>query len=306
MHRNAYVLLLVTALFWGGNSVAGKLAVGHVSPLLLTTLRWGIAAALLALMGWRHLLADWPAIRRHAWLLAMLGFGGFTLFNVALYTALNHTSAINTSIEQAGIPMVIFAANFLLFRIRVTPLQILGFLLSLCGIALTASHGNPASLLALDVNFGDALMLLAVLFYSAYTVALRFKPEIHWLSMMIVLTASALVTSIPFAVWEDATGRAIAPDAEGWAIILFMVLFPSILAQAFYIRGVEMIGANRAGVFVNLVPIFGTLLSVVVIGEAFHLHHAVAMVLVLGGIWLAEHSGRKNALREEAARPPAS
>lgn len=295
MYRNAYVLLLLTTLFWGGNAVAGKLAVGHVSPMLLTLMRWGFAVAFLAALGWPRLLKDWPVIRRHFGLLVLLGLTGFTVFNVALYTALTYTSAINTSIEQAGIPMVIFAANFLLFRMRVTLGQIAGFALSLVGIALTASHGNPLTLFALDMNFGDALMLIAVLVYSAYTVALRFKPDIHWQSLMIVLTASAFVTSIPFAVWEIGSGNAIAPDLRGWALTAYIVLFPSILAQIFYIRGVELIGANRAGLFINMVPIFGTLLSVVILGETFELYHAAAMVLVLGGIWLAEHSGRRMA-----------
>ena len=298
MYRNAYLLLILTTLFWGGNSVAGKLAVGHVSPMLLTAVRWGLAVVILAAIGWPRLRADWPTVRKHFWLLTGLGVLGFTVFNAALYTALNFTTAINTSIEQAGIPMIIFAANFILFRTRVTPAQILGFMLSLVGVALTASHGSMERLLALDMNFGDALMLIAVLVYSAYTVALRFKPEIHWQSLMIMLTGSAFVTSVPFALWEFGTGRGIVPDATGWALIAYIVIFPSLAAQVFYIRGVELIGANRAGLFINMVPIFGTLLSVVIIGEDFQLYHGVAMVLVLGGIWLAENSGRKMAQRQ--------
>ncbi|CAI2932658.1 DMT family transporter [Aminobacter niigataensis] len=299
MFRNAYVLLLLTTLFWGGNSVAGKLAVGHVSPMLFTTMRWAFAAALLVAIGWPRLRADWPVVRKHIWVLASLGALGFTVFNAALYTALNFTTAINTSIEQAGMPMLIFAANFLLFRMRVAPGQILGFLLSLLGVALTASHGNLSNLVVLDLNFGDALMLVAVLVYSAYTVALRFKPDIHWQSLMIMLAASAFVTSIPFTAWEIATDRVIAPDLYGWALTAYVVVFPSIMAQMFYIRGVELIGANRAGLFINMVPIFGTLLSVLILGEDFQLYHALAIALVFGGIWLAEHSGRKMASAEE-------
>ena len=295
MHRTAYLLLLSTTLFWGGNAVAGKLAVGHVSPMLLTALRWGGALVILAALGWPRLKADWPEVRRNLPLLTALGALGFTGFNIALYTALTHTTAINASIEQAGMPMLIFAINFLLFRLRVTWAQILGFVLSIIGVALTASHGEPARLLALDVNFGDLLMLFGVVVYSAYTVALRFKPAIHWQSLMIVLTAVALVTSLPFVAAEFRLGAGIAPDGLGWAIVAYTILFPSILAQVFYIRGVELIGANRAGLFINLVPIFGTLLSILILREAFHLYHGVAMALVLGGIWLAETSGRKMA-----------
>ncbi len=292
--RNAYILLLLTALFWGGNAVAGKLAIGHISPMVLTAARWGFAFLVLLAIGWPKLRQDWPKIRSQWLLLAILGALGFTIFNVALYTALLFTTAINTSIEQAGMPLVIFVANFLLFGMRVTGAQVLGFLISIVGVALTASHGNPARLLELDLNFGDALMLVAVLVYGAYTVALRFRPEIHWKSLMISLTFAAFVTSLPFVIAEVAYGTAKLPDASGWLIVAYTVIFPSILAQVFYIRGVELIGSNRAGVFVNLVPIFGTLLSIVILGEEFHLYHATALVMVLGGIWLAER-GRPRA-----------
>lgn len=291
-HRRAYLLLVATTLFWGGNAVAGKVAVGHVSPMLLTTMRWGIAFAILAALGWPRLKADWPLIRKHLAFLTVLGTAGFTIFNVALYSAVLYTSAINASIEQAGMPMLIFLANFVLFRQRVTIAQLVGLVISITGIALTASHGNLMRLVELDVNFGDALMLVAVVVYAAYTVALRFKPNIHWQSLMIVLTGGAFMSSLPFAAGELAQGSGMLPDMRGWMVIAYTVIFPSILAQAFYIRGVELIGANRASLFINLVPIFGTLLSIAVVGETFHAYHAVALLMVLGGIWLAEHRGR--------------
>jgi drug/metabolite transporter (DMT)-like permease len=223
----------------------------------------------------------------------VLGALGFTGFNVALYSALNFTSAINASIEQAGIPMLIFMLNFILFRLHATAGQIVGFLLSIAGVALTASHGEPMRLLDLDLNFGDALLLVAVVVYSLYTIALRYRPAVHWLSLMIVLSGAAALSAVPFAAAELALGGGIAPDAGGWAVIAFAAIFPSILSQAFYIRGVELIGANRAGLFINLVPIFGTLLSIVLLGEDFHIYHALALVLTLGGIWLAEVSGKR-------------
>jgi len=291
--RDAYVLLLLTTLFWGGNAVAGKLAVGHVSPMLLTTARWSLACIVLAAFGWPRLKADWAVVRKRLVYLTLLSGAGFTAFNLALYSALLFTSAINVSIEQAGMPMLIFLANFILFHLRVSWAQIVGFVVSLAGVILTAAHGEPARLLDLDVNFGDALMLIALVVYSGYTVALRFRPAVHWQSLMIVMCGAAAITSVPFSVGEYLYGAAIVPDARGWAVIGFTALFPSILSQVFYIKGVELIGANRAGLFMNLVPIFGTLLSIVLLGEAFHSYHAVAMAMVLGGIALAELGGRK-------------
>lgn len=296
MQRQAYLLLLLTAIFWGGNAIAGKLAVGHISPMVLTSLRWVFAVAFMLVIGWRRFRADWPLIRRHWLLLSALGAFGFTVFNVALYSALTFTTAINVSVEQAGMPMLIFLLNFLFFRLKASWAQIVGLVMSIAGILLTASHGEPARLLGLDLNFGDAIMLSACIVYSGYTVALRFKPQIHWQSLMIALTGTAALTSAPFTVAEFHYGAGIWPDATGWLILLYVVAFPSILAQIFYIRGIELIGANRAGLFINLVPITGTLLSIVLLGENFHTYHAIALGLVFGGIWLAERG------RPEAAR----
>ncbi|TIT52932.1 MAG: DMT family transporter, partial [Mesorhizobium sp.] len=170
MHRTAYLFLLLTTLLWGGNSVAGKLAVDHISPMTLVFLRWVLAVLIMLPIGWRTLHEDWPVVRRHWLLLGGLGACGFTFFNAIFYTALNYTTAINVSIEQAAI----------------------------IGVALTASHGDLRQLLKLDLNFGDAIMLGAVLCYSFYSVGLRLKPAIRWQSLMLALSIAALATSLPF------------------------------------------------------------------------------------------------------------
>jgi drug/metabolite transporter (DMT)-like permease len=296
MHRAAYLMLLSTMLLWGGNSVAGKLAVGHVSPMTLVFLRWVMAVLILLPIGWQALREDWPQVRRHWRLIAALGACGFTFFNVIFYTALNYTTAINVSIEQAAIPIVIILANFVLFRLRVRPLQIVGVALTIIGVALTASHGDLGQLLKLQLNFGDAIMLVAVLCYSLYSVGLRLKPAIRWQSLMLALSIAALLISVPFFVWEIVAGRVIVPAAAGWALTLYTALGASVISQVLYIKGNELIGANRAGLFINLVPIFGTLLSVLIVGEQFHLYQALALALVLGGIGLAEYSGSRAAL----------
>lgn len=302
MANAAYPLLLLTTLFWGGNAVAGKLAVGHISPFALTSLRWILAVLILLPFAWPRVKQDLPVIRKHAVTLFLLGTVGFTFFNASLYMALIHTAAINAAIEQAAIPMLVIVLNFLIFRTRVTWLQIAGFLLSLLGVSLTASHGNLARLAQLDVNIGDFIMLIGVLVYALYTVFLRYKPAIHWQSTITVLAGAAFVSSLPFLAWEIASERFIAPDAKGWTIGVYTVLFPSIISQIFYIRGNELIGPNRAGLFINLVPIFGTLLSVVILGENFQLYHAAALVLVFLGIGLAEYSGRKASQRTPSVR----
>src|SRR5690606_35020799 len=134
------------------------------------------------------------------WLLMALGFLGFTVFSVAMYGALTYTTATNVSIEQGGMPVFVFAASFLLFGTRTSPAQIVGFLLSFAGVAITAIHGDIHRLLHLDVNFGDALMMVAILAYGIYTAAIKVRPPVHWMSLMTVLCLGATAGAVPFVV----------------------------------------------------------------------------------------------------------
>lgn len=284
----AYFFLAITALGWGGNAVAGKLAAGHISPMLLTSFRWALAVALIGMFSIKHLRRDWAVIRGNLPILFGYGAIGFTVFNILLYSALVHTSAINVVIEQAGMPLVIFGLNFLLFRTQATLAQLVGFVLTITGVIITASNGSLEALLNLQLNRGDALMLLAVLVYAGYTVCLRWKPEMHWQSLMTTLAFMALLASIPFAIWEYQSGAVILPDVQGWGVVIYAAIIPSLVCQVLFILGNEMIGANRAGLFVNLVPIFGTLLSIIILGERLGFHHMIAIILVFGGIAIAE------------------
>lgn len=288
MHIKAYAYLIIATLCWGGNAVVGKLAVGHVSPMMLTMWRWIFACAIIFAISLPQLKRDWPVARKHLPLLIFLGAVGYTLFNALLYNAVHYTSAINVTIEQAGIPFLIFLANFVFFRIRVSMAQVLGFSLTLIGVALTVSHGDLTTLLSLTVNFGDALMLIAVIAYAAYTIVLRWRPPVDWRTLMAIPALVALICTFPLVFWEYSAGTMMLPDASGWMAALYTGLFASLVAQIFYIQGIGHIGANRAGLFINLVPVFGTLLSVLIIGEQLQLFHVLALVLALGGIAIAE------------------
>ncbi|HXV31796.1 MAG TPA: DMT family transporter [Sinorhizobium sp.] len=293
MNSRAYFYLGITALFWGGNSVAGKMAVGHISPMMLTTLRWLVALAVMLALMTPQIRRDWDKIRKHWLQLLAYGAIGFTLFNAFLYSAVKYTSAINAVILQAGIPMLIFLFNFALFRTKASIWQVVGFTVTLIGVLTTAAHGDFASLMRLQFNFGDALMILACIVYAVYTVALRWRPALHWQSFIAAPAFGAFLSAIPLLVWEISKGNAIVPDATGWGIVLYAAIFPSLMSQVLYVRGVEMIGANRAGLFINAIPVFGTLLSVLLVGETFHLFHLAALLLVLGGIAIAEHGRPK-------------
>ncbi len=288
----AYILLILTTLFWGGNAVAGKMAVGNISPVLLTLMRWVIAAGIIFLFAIKDLKRDWPTIRRHWLLLAFYGAVGFTLFNLLLYTALGKTTAVNASIVQAAIPASVYLLNFLIFRVRVTVWQIAGFIVTLVGVMTVATHGEIARLATLDLNAGDALVLCSVVVYALYTVYLRHKPQMNWKSLIVVLSTAAALAAIPFTIYEWQSGSMIKPTGTGLAIMLYAGIFPSIISQLFFIKGVELIGPNRAGIFINLIPIFGTGLAILILGEKLESVHLVALTPVIAGIWLAERKAQ--------------
>jgi drug/metabolite transporter (DMT)-like permease len=244
---------------------------------------------------------DWPVVRKNLPLLFFYGIVGYTLFNAMLYSAVKYTTAINVAIEQAGIPMLIFLLNFLFFRTGVSLAQILGFAMTLLGVALTAAHGDLATLLTLGLNRGDALMLVAVAAYSIYTIFLRWKPPLDWRTLMAIPALGAMLSAVPLLIWEASNGEARLPDGTGWLIALYTATFASLMAQVFYIKGVEWIGPNRAALFINLVPVFGTLFSVVLLAEQLHLFHVIALALALGGIAIAEKGRPKPVVSTKSA-----
>jgi len=292
---NAWLLLTLAPLMWGGNAVAGKLATTDWSPFTLTMVRWGCAALLLTPFAWRPLQRDWPLVREKLPLLFLLGGVGMCGFNLLMFLALNYTTAINVSIEQAAMPLLIMVANFVVFSQRVRALQLLGLALSIAGVVVTTTSGRPLDLLNGQFNRGDAFMLLGCVFYAGYTFGLRWRPPIHWLSYMLTISLAALLMTLPFAAWElsQEEGGWSVPRLEGWLALVYVVIFPTILSQIAYARGVELIGGNRAGLFINLVPVFGAALAVIILGEQFAWYHGAGLLLVLGGITLAERAAAR-------------
>lgn len=292
-----YLLLTLAPLFWAGNMIAGMLAVGEVDAMALSVWRWLGALLLVLPFALPSLRADWPEIRRGMIWLFLFGALGFATFNTLIYTASHLTSGINIGMEQALIPVLVMLANFLIFRVRARALQVVGVAVTIIGVAVVATHGEPARLLALDINEGDGLIILACVLYASYSLCLRFRPAIGWMSFIFATSLAALATAtLTLVVFgggiAGATEKLLAVSPFGWAIVAYVAIFPSVLAQLYYARGVEMVGPNRASIFINLLPVFGALLAVLVLGEAFQLFHAVAALLIIAGIALAEFSVR--------------
>ncbi len=293
-----YLILILANLFWGGNVVAGKLAVGNIDPYVLMLVRWLGAALLMLPFAIGPLRRSWPVLRRHWPLYLFYGALGFGSFNMLIYLAAYHTAGVNIAMEQVVINILVMALNFALFRIGVGPLQLAGAALTIVGVALVATHGELATILALRINFGDGLVLLACIVWAIYSLSLRYRPPTDWLTFMVVTCGGAALASVVYmATFGGGLATLPARLAEvtpnGWLITAYTIVFPSILAQLFYVRGVELIGANRASLFINFLPLFGTIGSILVVGETLQPFHLAAAAVITLGIVLAEWSARR-------------
>lgn len=288
VNHRAYALLFVVAFFWGGNVVAGRLAVGEMSPMTMVSLRWLLAALLLAPLVARDVPAAWPILAPRWKRLAVTGALGFTGFNALFYASAYYTSGVNIAIIQGTVPIFVLAGAVFVMGQKAGPMQWLGLALTVAGVAIIAARGDFAALAALDFNRGDLYNVLACVIFAIYSLSLRDKPAVKPMVFFGALAIFAFLASLPLLALEIWRGQFFWPTGEGLLVLLYVGFGPSFLAQILYIRGVEMIGPARAGPFYNLVPVIGALLSVLILSEPFAPYHAVALVLVLAGIFASE------------------
>lgn len=282
-----YVLLTLTMLFWSGNFILGRAVNADVPPVGLAFWRWTGGSLIIIGFAWPHLRRDWPAIRRAWKLITLLAILGITVFNTLVYTGLHATTAINALLLQSTMPVVIVLMSFLLFRERVTPAQIGGIVLSLAGVLTIIAKGSLDLLLSLSLNWGDLLIFIAVVGYAAYSALLRKRPAMHPLSFLAVTFIVGDLILAPVYVWENLAGNVMQFNRITLLAVAYVSVFPSILAYLCFNRGVELAGANRAGLFFHLMPLFGSIMAILFLGERFRAFHGFGILLILGGILLA-------------------
>ena len=288
IYGSAPLLLTMCGLFWSGNAIASRLAVGEIAPLTLVQLRWLFVIAVLWPMYGAGVRAHWPQIRPRIGWIALMAVLGLTGFNVLFYVAAHTTTAINLGIIQGAMPAFVMLGAFVAHGTRVSVVQIAGVLITMLGVSVVATHGAPQALLSVVFNQGDVLMLIACALYAIYTVALQSRPGMPGPVFFTLLALVAAISSVPLVVYEAATTGLVMPSMKGILLTIWIAIFPSTLAQLFIMRGVELIGPGRAGVYINLVPVFTAIMAVMLIDEPFAGHHAIALALVLAGIFLAQ------------------
>ncbi|GLK79552.1 DMT family transporter [Methylopila turkensis] len=287
-----YLLLSLTSLFWAGNIVLGRFVAGHIPPIALAWMRWSGAACILLAFAWPHLRRDWPLVRANLPLLTLLSFTGVSVYNAMAYWGLQRTEALNALLIQSTGPLLIALWGFALFRETLSARQFAGVTVSLAGVAVIITRGDPAALADLRLNPGDVWVLSAMILYALYSALLRIKPAMHWLSFVAATSALGALLLTPAFLWELAQGRAPTADATTFAAIAYVAVFPSTLAYLFFNRGVELIGANRAGPFFHLMPVFGSVLAIAFLGERPAAFHAIGFPLVLLGVFVASRAAR--------------
>jgi drug/metabolite transporter (DMT)-like permease len=282
-----YLLLSITALCWAGNAIVGRLAAGHIAPVTLSFLRWSFAFLIILPFAWRHLVRDWAAIRSRLGIMILLSITGIGAFNTLQYWALEHTQALNTLLLQSAGPLVVAVWSLLLLGVRLTLAQAAGVLLSMAGVFVILLHGDLTTLSKIDFNIGDLIFIVALAIFGIYSVLSLKRPDIHGLSFVAFTFGAGAACLIPLFIWELFMRPPMQIDTANLLTLFYVAVFPSTIAYLCFNRGVQLIGANRAAPFFHVVPVFGTIMSIVFLGEHPQAFHFIGFALVLTGVFVA-------------------
>lgn len=288
--QQPYVLLTLTSLFWAGNSVLGRFVAGQIPPVTLALLRWGVAFLLLLPFAWRPLVADWPMLRARLGTMVMLSLIGISIFNTLQYTALQYTTALNVLLLQSAGPLFMAVWALALLGLRLTWAQAGGMLVSLLGVLIILLRGDLAALGAISLNKGDLIFIGAMIVFGVYPVMTLKRPAMHELSFLAFTFGCGALLLVPVAAVELTWRPAPAVNLPNVLTVIYVAIFPSLLAYLCYNRGVRLIGANRAAPFLHLVPAIGAALAILLLGERLEPFHLAGFALVLCGVFVAARS----------------
>ncbi|MBF0249210.1 MAG: DMT family transporter [Alphaproteobacteria bacterium] len=281
------ILLTLSALFWGGNFVVGRWAHTEIAPLSLTYWRWILAGAILLPFVAGPVWRDRALVLRHWRLLAILSMSGMAMFHSFTYIALSTTTAINAAVVLASMPMVIPVVSFLIGDERLGPRQSLGIAISLAGVGVIVSRGEWAVLAGLQFTPGDVWILAAVLAWSVYSVLLRRLPaEMPPMVMLGVCMWLAVGMLTPFYLWELGQVGPFAPTGPTLAALAYVAVFAGIVAFVCWNAAVPRVGANKAGLFIHLIPVFASIFSILFLGESLYAYHFAGIAPIVAGIYL--------------------
>jgi len=283
-----WAVLALPPLFWAGNFIVARASRGEWPPVALSFGRWTIALVALLPFAWPYVRQDWPLYRRYFWRILLLTLPGVAAFNSLVYWGLQTSTATNGMLLNSTIPLLIMALGALFWGQRLSLWAILGLVVSTLGVAVVILQGSWARAAALDFARGDLIIFAAMVAWALYTMGLKlFPPEVNRIGLLAVQIALALPILAPFLAWELSSGRVPVWTPGSIAALVYIGIVPSVLAYLFYTKAVEMAGPARAGQFIHLLPVYGAVLSALILHEPLHLYHAAGFGLILTGIVLA-------------------
>lgn len=282
------LLLLLPPLLWAGNFIAGRAISAAVPPVSLSLIRWSIAALCLLPFALKPFLQDRRHYLAYRWHILGTAITGVAAFNLLVYWGLHTTTATNGIILNSFIPFLVAIFGYLFYRHTLSAAQLLGMLVSLAGVLIVVSHGNLQILLTLAFAPGDLIIFLAMIFWALYTLWLKAIPaHINRTGLMLFQVLIALVFLVPLSVWESQTTTIHLENTHTWWILAYIGIFPSVIALLAYSKAVTLVGSVRASVFIHAMPIFGSLLSTLLLHEVFQGYQLIGMLTIFSGIWLA-------------------
>ncbi|MDD5105396.1 MAG: DMT family transporter [Desulfuromonadaceae bacterium] len=288
-----YILLILTTLFWAGNFVLGRAVNTVIPPITLSFWRWALAFLILLPFSIQHLISQRLLIRKSWKNLIYFGILGVSCFNTFVYIGLHSTTATNALLLNSIIPVLIVIISRIFAKVPVSRAQAAGILMSLAGVVTIICRADIGRLLALRVNGGDLWVLLAVICWAIHSFRLRLRSaELHPLSFLSAIIAIGLVFIFPVYLWEISRGGRVTLDLVSCGSMLYVAVFPSLLAYLFWNHAVVELGPNKAGLFIHLMPVFGTILSIMFLGESLQLFHVAGICLISLGIYLTTATRR--------------
>ncbi|MDC1112355.1 DMT family transporter [Candidatus Pelagibacter sp.] len=288
-NTKAYLMLVCATLFWAGNFMIGKFAfLEGIPPMSLVFYRWLLVWIILLPFTFKEILKFKTIILNNLPLLFFLAFTSVGLFNSFTYLSLVHTQVINASLFNTAIPAMIILLCFLFKIEKTNKFQILGLVISVLGILSIITKLDVNNLLSLNFNKGDLIMIGGVITWGLYSSFLKKKNfTLPLLTLVHVLCTFGLIFILPQYFYELSNGLVIKFDINLCYILIFLALFPSIGSYYCWAGAVSIIGANRAGIFLSLIPLFGTIMAIIFLNEKFHFFHLIGAILIILGLFLS-------------------
>lgn len=288
MIKISHVFLTFSSLFWAFNAIAGRLAIDEISPLFIVTGRWLGVLTILTFLCRAQIIEGYKIFKLNYKWMILMGLCGFTSFNSLYYISAHHTIAINLGIVQSTMPAFIIIISMVWLKSKINLKKIIGLFITLIGVLILITNGDLFSLIELKLNSGDLTMIFACIFYAIYTVGLKKRPLINDLLLMTCFSYVAFLGSLPGLAFEVIYDDFFIPSSKGWLILLIIIIFPSLLAQIFFMKGVKIIGPETSGLYTNLVPVFTAFLAVFIINENFYIYHLLSLCVIFFGIYIFE------------------